>query len=79
MMWSTLRRVLPGVDLDELSSLGRPLFEQRPRMLTEAARTIADRWPGVEPRWLGDALSVQALAARTSAAARRPDRTAPSI
>lgn len=56
-MWSTLRRVLPGVDLDELTKLGRPLFEERPRMLTEAARVIADRWPGVEPRWLGDALS----------------------
>jgi hypothetical protein len=56
-MWSTLRRVLPGVDLDELTKLGRPLFDQRPRMLTEAARVIADRWPGVEPRSLGDALS----------------------
>ncbi|PZV92653.1 Winged helix DNA-binding domain-containing protein [Micromonospora phaseoli] len=56
-MWSTLRRALPGVDLDELTKLGRPLFEQRPRMLTEAARAIADRWPGVEPRSLGDALS----------------------
>ncbi|MGN9810189.1 winged helix DNA-binding domain-containing protein [Micromonospora sp. BQ11] len=56
-MWSTLRRVLPGVDLDELARSGRPLFEERPRMLAEAARAIADRWPGVEPRWLGDALS----------------------
>ncbi|MGN9779314.1 winged helix DNA-binding domain-containing protein [Micromonospora sp. H33] len=56
-MWSTLRRVLPGVDLDELARLGRPLFEERPRMLTEAARAVADRWPGVEPRSLGDALS----------------------
>ncbi|MGB2571735.1 winged helix DNA-binding domain-containing protein [Micromonospora citrea] len=56
-MWSTLRRVLPGVDLDELAGLGRPLFEERPRRLTEAARAVADRWPGVEPRWLGDALS----------------------
>lgn len=56
-MWSTLRRVLPGVDLDDLARLGRPLFEERPRMLTEAARAIADRWPGVEPRSLGDALS----------------------
>jgi hypothetical protein len=56
-MWSTLRRVLPGVDLDELTKLGRPLFEERPRMLTEAAREVAGRWPGVEPRSLGDALS----------------------
>lgn len=56
-MWSTLRRVMPGVDLDELAKRGRPLFEERPRMLTEAARAIADRWPGAQPRSLGDALS----------------------
>ncbi|MGC5053337.1 winged helix DNA-binding domain-containing protein [Micromonospora sp. DT48] len=56
-MWSTLRRALPGVDLDELAAVGRPLFEERPRMLTEAAREIVDRWPGVQARTLGDALS----------------------
>ncbi|MEV2240348.1 winged helix DNA-binding domain-containing protein [Micromonospora sp. NPDC049891] len=56
-MWSTLRRALPGVDLDELAKAGRPLFEERPRMLTEAARAVADRWPAVQARTLGDALS----------------------
>ncbi|WP_204004582.1 winged helix DNA-binding domain-containing protein [Micromonospora lutea] len=55
--WSTWRRELSGVDLDELAKLGRPLFEERPRQLTEAARVIADRWPGVPARTLGDALS----------------------
>jgi hypothetical protein len=56
-MWATLRRNLPGVDLAELAAAGRPLFEGEPRMLTEAARAIADRWPGVAARDLGDALS----------------------
>ncbi|BCB75544.1 winged helix DNA-binding domain-containing protein [Phytohabitans flavus] len=56
-MWTTLRRNLPGVDRAELAALGRPLFEGEPRMLTDAAREIADRWPGVAARDLGDALS----------------------
>ncbi|MGN9908493.1 winged helix DNA-binding domain-containing protein [Phytohabitans sp. LJ34] len=56
-MWATLRRNLPGVDLAVLAAHGRPLFEGEPRMLTEAAREIADRWPGVAARDLGDALS----------------------
>lgn len=56
-MWATLRRNLEGVDLAELAAAGRPLFEGEPRMLTEAAREIADRWPGVAPRDIGDALS----------------------
>lgn len=56
-MWATLRRNLPGVDLAELAAAGRPLFEAEPRMLTDAAREIADRWPGVAARDLGDALS----------------------
>jgi hypothetical protein len=56
-MWATLRRNLPGVDLAALAEAGRPLFEGEPRMLTEAAREIADRWPGVAARDLGDALS----------------------
>jgi len=56
-MWATLRRNLPGVELEDLAAKGRPLFEGEPRMLTEAARTIADHWPGVAARDLGDALS----------------------
>ncbi|WP_173164209.1 winged helix DNA-binding domain-containing protein [Phytohabitans suffuscus] len=56
-MWATLRRNLPGVDLAELAAAGRPLFEGEPRMLTEVAREIAGRWPGVAARDLGDALS----------------------
>jgi hypothetical protein len=56
-MLSTLRRRLPGVDLDELAELARPLFEEEPRGVTEVARLLADRWPDVAPRDLGDALS----------------------
>ncbi|GAA4682706.1 winged helix DNA-binding domain-containing protein [Phytohabitans rumicis] len=56
-MWSTLRRRLPGVDLDELAEAGRPLFEPEPRLLSEVGRALADRWPGTTARDLGDALS----------------------
>jgi hypothetical protein len=56
-MLGTLRRRLPGVDLAELAAAGRPLFEQQPRTLPEVGRMVAERWPGVAPRDLGDALS----------------------
>jgi Winged helix DNA-binding domain len=56
-MLGTLRRRLPGVDLSELAAAGRPLFEEQPRTLSEAGRVLSERWPGVAPRDLGDALS----------------------
>jgi Winged helix DNA-binding domain len=56
-MLSTLRRRLPGVDLDQLAELARPLFAEEPRGVTEVARLLAGRWPEVAPRDLGDALS----------------------
>jgi hypothetical protein len=55
--WTTLRRRLPGVDLDELAAAGRPLFEGEPRTLPEAGRALADRWSDVAARDLGDMLS----------------------
>ncbi len=55
-MLGTLRRRLPGVDLAELAAAGRPLFEEQPRTLSEVGRALAERWPGVAPRDLGDAL-----------------------
>jgi hypothetical protein len=56
-MLGTLRRRLPGVDLAELAAAGRPLFEEQPRTLSEVGRALVERWPGVAPRDLGDALS----------------------
>lgn len=56
-MTTTLRRDMPGVDLDELTAAGRPLFDESPRTLGEVARAVGDRWPDVAPRVLGDALS----------------------
>lgn len=53
-MW---RRELAGADADELAAAARPLFEEAPRQAGEVARAIADRWPGVPPRALGDALN----------------------
>ena len=55
-MSGTLRRSMPGVDLAELARAGRPLFAERPRMLSEVGRALVERWPGVPARVLGDAL-----------------------
>jgi hypothetical protein len=55
-MSATLRREMPDVDLTELGRAGRPLFEEKPRMLSDAGRALVDRWPGVPARVLGDAL-----------------------
>lgn len=56
-MRGTLGRRLPGVDEVELAEAGRPLFAAGPRTLSEVARAVGDRWPGVAARDLGDALS----------------------
>lgn len=56
-MWTTLRRVLPGVDLDELAAAGYPHFAAEPRTLSDVARQVGARWPDAKPRDLGDALS----------------------
>jgi hypothetical protein len=56
-VWSTLRRRLPGVDLADLAEAGYPLFHCEPRTLPDVGRALADRWPGVAARDLGDALS----------------------
>lgn len=56
-MYGTLKRVLPGVDLDELAAAGRPHFHATPVRLPDAARLVADRWPEIKVRDLGDALS----------------------
>jgi len=54
---SGLGRRLDGVDLDALAAAGRPLFHQRPQILNDVARSVADRWPEAAVRDLGDALS----------------------
>lgn len=55
-MYGTLRRALPGVDLDELAAAATPYFVDEPRRVGEVARAIGDRWLGVAARDLGDAL-----------------------
>ena len=54
---SVLRSRLVGVDEAELAAAGYPLFDAEPRLLTEVGRAVQERWPGVAPRDLGDALS----------------------
>jgi len=56
-MQGGLRPRLPGVDFDELAVAGEPHFAEHPRILTDVARAVADRFPGAPVRDLGDALS----------------------
>lgn len=49
------RREVDGVDLDELAAAARAvLADEEPRSMTEIGRTLAARWPAVEPRVLGE-------------------------
>ncbi|SNR54609.1 winged helix DNA-binding domain-containing protein [Actinomadura mexicana] len=49
------RRVLAGVDLDELAAAGRAvLADGEPRSMPELGRALADRWPEPGPRVLGE-------------------------
>nr|WP_202459214.1 MULTISPECIES: winged helix DNA-binding domain-containing protein [unclassified Streptomyces] len=51
------RRELDGVDLDELAAAGREtMADGEPRTMAELTRAVADRWPGVPPRALGEML-----------------------
>jgi hypothetical protein len=52
------RGELDGVDLDELAAAGRAVLTGEPRTLPDAGRVLAERWPGVAPRVLGEAVSV---------------------
>jgi hypothetical protein len=56
-MAGAVSRWLPGVDLAELAAAGEPHFAAEPRTTRDVARLVADRWPGVLPSALGDALS----------------------
>ncbi len=51
------RAELAGIDLDELAAAGRAvLSDGEPRTMTGLARELADRWPDVPPRPLGELL-----------------------
>lgn len=52
----TLGSRLPGLDWDELATLGEPLFAEQPRMLSDVGRAVAHRFPDAPVRDLGDAL-----------------------
>lgn len=56
-MLGLYRRTLADVDLDELSAAAAPLFAAEPRIAVDVARAVGVRWPEVEPRALGDALT----------------------
>lgn len=51
------RAELDGTDLEELAAAGRAvLADGEPRSMTELARAVADRWPAVGTRALGEML-----------------------
>ncbi|MEW2390949.1 winged helix DNA-binding domain-containing protein [Streptomyces venezuelae] len=51
------RRELDGVDLGELAAAGREtMSDGEPRTMAELTRAVADRWPGVPARALGEML-----------------------
>ncbi|WP_306337985.1 winged helix DNA-binding domain-containing protein [Streptomyces sp. KL118A] len=51
------RRDLDGVDLDELAVAGREaMADGEPRTMAELTRAVADHWPEVAPRALGEML-----------------------
>ena len=56
-MLGLYRRTLEDVDLDELVARAAPLFAAEPRIAADVAREVGVRWPQVEPRALGDALT----------------------
>ena len=58
------------MDLAELAAAGRPLFETRPLMLTDAGRALGDRWPDASARD-GDGATLRVSALRALAAAER--------
>ncbi|NEB09447.1 winged helix DNA-binding domain-containing protein, partial [Streptomyces coelicoflavus] len=53
----TYRRELEGVDLGALAAAGRAvLADGEPRSMTGLARAVAEQWPDVAPRPLGEML-----------------------
>ncbi len=52
------RAELAGVDLGALAVAGRELVAHDPSTLPAAGRVLAERWPDVPPRVLGEAVSV---------------------
>ncbi|MFQ6171971.1 winged helix DNA-binding domain-containing protein [Oryzobacter sp. R7] len=56
-MLGLYRRTLEGIDLDELAAAAAPLFAAEPRTAVDVAREVGVRWPHVEARALGDALT----------------------
>jgi hypothetical protein len=56
-MSGVYRAQVTGLDLAALAAAGEPFFAEQPRTLSEVGRAVADRWPDIEPRVLGDVLS----------------------
>ncbi|GAA4889237.1 winged helix DNA-binding domain-containing protein [Actinomycetospora straminea] len=55
-MLGVYRQELAAVDLDELAAVGARLVADEARTLPDVGRALADTWPDVPPRVLGEAL-----------------------
>ncbi|MBR8639945.1 AlkZ family DNA glycosylase [Streptomyces tuirus] len=59
---ATYRRELDGVDLGDLAAAGREIMaDGEPRSMGDLARSVADRWPAVGHRPLGEMLAAALL------------------
>jgi Winged helix DNA-binding domain len=52
-------RNLAGLDLDEVVAAGRAILDERPRVVSELGRALAERWPGYDPASLGNAVQLR--------------------
>lgn len=55
---STFSKAVAGVELDELLSVGRALMAEQPRSRAELGPLLSERWPGVDPASLANAVSL---------------------
>jgi len=56
-MLGVYRRTLGDTDLDALAADGAAALRDEPRTLPEVGRLLAERWPDLAPRAIGDALT----------------------
>ena len=53
-------RNLAGLDLDEVVAAGRATLDERPRVVSDLGKALAERWPGYDPAALGNAVQLRA-------------------
>ena len=54
--YNRLKTDLAGVDMNKFAAAARRLFEQKPRTVADAAKVLAEKWPGSDLMTMGIAL-----------------------